>query len=717
MSRMFEYFVVCGIGPEIRTIDGSKGYHGPGWMYLPSLLDQYPPPNHALYPPPPPQLSTCVLPAGVEFYSSGFDSNDPSSFPRSYPIVLTEGDGSKIYVSCISFRDLVCEDIAEAYRIQANSYADKCICLVSRLPSFSILRSALEEIFTLCFSSKGSRYVCHSGNNFTCFVKDPAVDILYNNFSKPLWDVIAHMVSSVPLPTPGKERVLFAIESCLLSVEAPPNDSLPHADISFLPIVQCLDVDNLVRLFTAVLLERRILLRANKYSLLTLASEAICHLIYPFRWQHVYIPLLFFSGVDYIDAPTPYMMGLHSGVDISALAMDGVVVVDLEYNLITTSEEIPPMPEPEFSILRGEIMKLIYPNVIGIDEMKSGIYRLYEHDSKLRAKLWGEEHDLQLRMIFLKFFATLLSGYRNFLENSATQVFNTQAFLKKRSRSTNQPPEPMIAQFLDSHGFLDYLERGVGSDESNNNLLDKLQDAIGRGQNPMSVLPSSPVETEILTVSDSDIEISGSGAKYTYDKFPANIRTDEQEEKRKQTLAAISNAFEYSGRHAPSKDPLADTLSPLERAAERDRMVLDIKVKLQGLWLRLLKLGATDDPLSSFEYGTILALIESDAEGIGGSGFVECIREHIHSGWDCHLTEEQFIAVKELLKTAINRATSRNDLLTIRDALEVSSDMYKKDNNNVPDYCQRHLISLPIWEELRFWEGYFDYLMEQSSNK
>lgn len=40
--------------------------------------------------------------------------------------------------------------------------------------------------------------------------------------------------------------------------------------------------------------------------------------------KHVYIPLLFFSGVDYIDAPTPYMMGLHSGVDTSNLAMDGV---------------------------------------------------------------------------------------------------------------------------------------------------------------------------------------------------------------------------------------------------------------------------------------------------------------------------------------------------------------------------------------------------------
>lgn len=36
--------------------------------------------------------------------------------------------------------------------------------------------------------------------------------------------------------------------------------------ISFQPLVQCLDVDNLIKLFTAVLLERRILLRSNKYA-------------------------------------------------------------------------------------------------------------------------------------------------------------------------------------------------------------------------------------------------------------------------------------------------------------------------------------------------------------------------------------------------------------------------------------------------------------------
>lgn len=39
------------------------------------------------------------------------------------------------------------------------------------------------------------------------------------------------MVSNVPLPTPGQDRILFAIENCLLSVEAPPKEGLPHADV------------------------------------------------------------------------------------------------------------------------------------------------------------------------------------------------------------------------------------------------------------------------------------------------------------------------------------------------------------------------------------------------------------------------------------------------------------------------------------------------------
>ncbi|KAK3013103.1 hypothetical protein RJ639_008645 [Escallonia herrerae] len=44
-----------------------------------------------------PEFDKCVLPAGVEFYASGFDSNDASTFPRSYPIVLTDICGKHPY--------------------------------------------------------------------------------------------------------------------------------------------------------------------------------------------------------------------------------------------------------------------------------------------------------------------------------------------------------------------------------------------------------------------------------------------------------------------------------------------------------------------------------------------------------------------------------------------------------------------------------------------
>ncbi|XP_078432059.1 stomatal cytokinesis defective / SCD1 protein (SCD1) isoform X2 [Wolffia australiana] len=539
----------------------------------------------------------------------------------------------------------------------------------------------------------------------------------------PLWDIIAHIVSNVPLPTPGKDRVLFAIDNCLLSVESPPNEGLPQADISFQPLMQCLDVDNVIKLFTAVLLERRILLRSNKYALLTLVSEAICQLIYPFTWQHVYVPLMFFRGVEYIDAPTPYMMGLNSGVDTSGLVMDGVVVVDLDHNQIIITEEIPTVPEPELGILRSEIACLLYPNVIQIDQVKSTFGNISDVLLNGR-KPWGREHDIQVRLIFLKFFASLLSGYRNFIENSTSHSFNAQAFLKKRARSTNQPPEAMsmLSQFLDSLGFSYYVERVAASDGTFN-LLHKLQDAIGRGQS-YDIVPPSTGELEVITISDPAVCSKGSGGKYSYECFPSNVRTEEQEEQRRIILETVKRNIDGSGKHGPSLpslllgvDQTAESLSPRERAAERDRMVLDIQVKLQGLWIRLLKLGATEDPLSSFEYGTILALIEMDAEGIGGSGFVECIREHINSGWQCRLTEEQFIAVRELLKTAVSRAAARNDLATIRDALEVSAEMYKKDANNVTDYVQRQLISLPIWDDSHFWEGYFNYLMESTPIK
>jgi hypothetical protein len=53
------------------------------------------------------------------------------------------------------------------------------------------------------------------------------------------------------------------------------------------------------------------------------------------------------------------------------------------------------------------------------------------------------------------------------------------------------------------------------------------------------------------------------------------------------------------------------------------------------------------------------------------------------------------------MKITISRATSRNDMTTVRDSLEIASEIYRKDHASVTDYVQRHLGALPVWDDLR----------------
>lgn len=52
------------------------------------------------------------------------------------------------------------------------------------------------------------------------------------------------------------------------------------------------------------------------YQRLMAVAETITALMFPFQWQHVYVPILPASLLHFLDAPVPYLMGLHSnGLD------------------------------------------------------------------------------------------------------------------------------------------------------------------------------------------------------------------------------------------------------------------------------------------------------------------------------------------------------------------------------------------------------------------
>lgn len=71
------------------------------------------------------------------------------------------------------------------------------------------------------------------------------------------------------------------------------------------------------------------------YQRLMLVAEGINALIFPFTWQHVYVPILPASLIHFLDAPVPYVMGLcRSNEERTDLVLPGEVWTFVLRNLI-----------------------------------------------------------------------------------------------------------------------------------------------------------------------------------------------------------------------------------------------------------------------------------------------------------------------------------------------------------------------------------------------
>ncbi|KAJ8006840.1 hypothetical protein DPEC_G00111400 [Dallia pectoralis] len=140
-------------------------------------------------------------------------------------------------------------------------------------------------------------------------------------------------IMEAPFPAPGRTITIktFLPGSGTETMElCRPSDSrLEHVDFECL--FSCLSLRLLVRVFGSLLLERRIIFTADKLSTLSQCCHAMVALLYPFTWQHTYIPVLPPAMLDIVCTPTPYIVGLLSSSlpQLTELPLEEVLVVDL----------------------------------------------------------------------------------------------------------------------------------------------------------------------------------------------------------------------------------------------------------------------------------------------------------------------------------------------------------------------------------------------------
>jgi len=112
---------------------------------------------------------------------------------------------------------------------------------------------------------------------------------------------------------------------------------LPYIDKKCInTLFQYLNLDNIILLFKRVLLDTSNLFISDERSLLVDCCEAIKSLIFPFKYEQVYIPNLPEGLRDRVDCPYIFMMGLvkQEYAKTKESIKDGTYIVDIDKDYI-----------------------------------------------------------------------------------------------------------------------------------------------------------------------------------------------------------------------------------------------------------------------------------------------------------------------------------------------------------------------------------------------
>ncbi|NWV93775.1 DEN2C protein, partial [Machaerirhynchus nigripectus] len=280
-QRLFELFVVVSLHKKASEV-----------TYTPHIIQQFPSkPEHPFRPSKDTEERLKVIPKFCfPDPKDWFPSSDLKS--ETFSFVLTGEDGSRWFGYC---RKLLPEG--------KGKRLPEVYCIVSRLGCFNLFSKILDEVEKR------------------------------REMSPALVHPFMRSVMEAPFPAPGRtitiRSFLPGAGDEVMELCRPLDSRLEHVDFECL--LQCLSVSHTIRVFASLLLERRVIFVADNLSTLSKCGHAAVATLYPFTWQHTYIPVLPASMIDIVCSPTPFLIGILSCSlpQLQDLPVEEVLIVDL----------------------------------------------------------------------------------------------------------------------------------------------------------------------------------------------------------------------------------------------------------------------------------------------------------------------------------------------------------------------------------------------------
>ncbi|KAK1906432.1 DENN domain containing protein 5B [Dissostichus eleginoides] len=345
--RFAHYFVVCGIdtetGLEPDELAGENFEQSPMKRTFKSkVLARYPE-NLEWNPFDQDAVNMLCMPKGLSFRTQADQRT-----PQFHSFIITREDGSRTYGFVHTFyEEVTSPQICSAMQTltQILDEADSPTSSSSRRAgSYDSSRDTLYVSKALClitpmpFMHACRRFLSQMHRAVSAATAPPL----------PLESYVHNILYEVPLPAPGRSLKFHGVYEPIVC-QRPGLGELQLADFPLAEAFSLLGVENLVQVFTCTLLEMQILLYSHDYQRLMTVAEGITTLLFPFQWQHVYVPILPASLLHFLDAPVPYLMGLQSkeGTDRSTLELPqeaNLCFVDIDNHYIELPEDFPNFP-------------------------------------------------------------------------------------------------------------------------------------------------------------------------------------------------------------------------------------------------------------------------------------------------------------------------------------------------------------------------------------
>ncbi|XP_056154239.1 DENN domain-containing protein 3 [Lampris incognitus] len=312
---------------------------------------------------------------------------------------------------------------------KSRLYTPFAVCVISKFPYYNALRDCLSCLLVHLRLGRQSEF-----------------EEKVKEFSAKL--------SLVPIPPPGPLHVLFSLRPLQVVLPSKEHQDRPVIDIDLhLPFL-CFTCTTLLQVLSCVLQEQRLVFFSADWAKLTLVAESLLLYLQPLSWQQPYVPVLARGMLDFLMAPTAFLMGCHiSHFEEVAAETEDLILVNIDDGNIQSSWsetiELPTIPlnAADSFISRAECLQLHYD----LELCHLGV-GTDANELRCQRRDWQRRLNTEIQNITLELVVNIFREVQDFL-NYEHRVFNSEEFLRTREPAD----QPFYKKVLDTHIFHSFL--------------------------------------------------------------------------------------------------------------------------------------------------------------------------------------------------------------------------------------------------------------------